>query len=198
MVSIRYHGAMNTQSALYIYLERIRNLVRAREWELARRFDLQPVQMRMLHYLGRCNRYSNTPAGVGDYVQLTKGTVSQSLKVLEARGYIEKRTDPRDRRQLRLVVTDAGRAVLEHLPLPFLRDVADELGAAETEETLAVLGRLLVAMQGVNDGRGFGVCHTCAYHRALDGDHFRCGLTGKTLSAPEAEQICREHIWPDG
>ncbi|MFN2812475.1 MarR family winged helix-turn-helix transcriptional regulator, partial [Escherichia coli] len=70
-------------------------------------------QLSALHYLARCNRYSDTPLGVTEYLGLTKGTVSQSLKVLEGRGLISKLPDARDRRSVHLRLTDAGRALIE-------------------------------------------------------------------------------------
>lgn len=188
----------NQQSshAIYTYLERLGNLIGAQEWLLGKRHDLQPVQLRMLYYLNICNRYSNTPSGVTEYMQLTKGTVSQSLKVLENKGYIEKQTDPHDRRQVHLLVTESGRVILNLLPPNLLGTVAEELGETAGAETVSVLRRLLVAMQRANGMQGFGVCHTCHYHQALDEQHFRCGLTGETLAKSDAELICREHLWP--
>ncbi|MCP5235370.1 MAG: MarR family transcriptional regulator [Zoogloeaceae bacterium] len=47
---------------------------------------LPAVQWNILHCLSMANRYSNTPQALTEYLELTKGTVSQSLKRLEARG----------------------------------------------------------------------------------------------------------------
>lgn len=96
--------------ALYDYLERLTSLMRVWSREQPLVAELQPVQLSALHYLARCNRYSDTPLGVTEYLGLTKGTVSQSLKVLEGRGLISKLPDARDRRSVHLRLTDAGRA----------------------------------------------------------------------------------------
>ena len=186
----------NHSHAIYTYLDRIGNLVRSQEWVLCGRYDLQPVQLRMLYYLGICNHYSNTPSGVTDYLQLTKGTVSQSLKVLEGKGLIEKQADQHDKRQVHLLVTETGRTIFEQMLPDLLHTVSQELGEAATAETLAVLRQLLTTMQHVNEMQGFGVCHTCHYHQAIDERHFRCGLTTEKLTKPEATLICREHLWP--
>ena len=65
---------------------------------------LPAVQWTILHYLRQANRYSNTPQALGEYLGLTKGTVSQSLKRLEARGWVKRVADARDGR-----VSAAGR-----------------------------------------------------------------------------------------
>lgn len=186
----------NTNSAVYAYLDRINNLIRSQEQLICKEFDLQPVQLRMLTYLDLCNQYSNTPAGVTEYMKLTKGTVSQSLKALEAKGYIEKRPDSQDKRQVHLEVTEAGQEILEHLPPSLIGEVNQMLGKEAAQETATVLHRLLVIMQRENGMSGFGVCRTCHYHQVHDEHHFRCGLTEELLAAPQAELICREHEWP--
>ena len=183
----------NPSHAIYIYLERIGNLIRAHEWTLCREYALQPVQLHMLYYLSRCDRYSNTPSGVTDYLQLTKGTVSQSLNVLESKGLIEKQADLHDKRQIHLIVTADGRALIEKLPPDLVFAVSEALGEAAVTETVAMLQRLLGTAQRINGSQGFGVCRTCEYHQTLDQQHFRCGLTGEILTEAEADLICREH-----
>jgi DNA-binding MarR family transcriptional regulator len=148
----------------------------------------------MLYYLSRCNRYSNTPSGVTDYLQLTKGTVSQSLKILEIKGLLEKREDPHDKRQIHLSLTADGHALVEQLPPDLVFAVSEALGETAAAETVAMLQRLLVTAQGLNGMKGFGVCRTCSYHQTLDQQYFRCALTGETLAEREADLICREHV----
>jgi Transcriptional regulators len=97
-----------TDTTLYDYLERLASLMRAWAREQPLMADLQPIQLSALNYLARCNRYSNTPLGVTDFLGLTKGTVSQSLKALEAKGLIEKRPDAQDRRSVHLELTGEG------------------------------------------------------------------------------------------
>ena len=88
-------------------IERMANLLRAE----ARRVDgqLQPVHLQALAYLARCNRYSDTAGALTEYLGLTKGTVSQTLNVLEREGLIAREEDPADRRRVRLRLTPAGR-----------------------------------------------------------------------------------------
>jgi DNA-binding MarR family transcriptional regulator len=178
---------------LYDVLERLGNLLRSEEREAAARAGLLPVHLAALGYLGRANRYSNTPAALAEYLGLTKGTVSQSLLVLERRGYLRKQGDSRDRRVVRLELTARGRRALERQSPPAaIRMAAEELGAAETDLLTTGLDGLLRAMQRARGNRSFGVCRTCRFfERGPDG--FRCGLTHESLSAEDSERICREH-----
>lgn len=188
-------------------LERISNLLQSESRSAAHRAGLQPVQLEVLDYLGRCNRYSDTPAGVAEFLGLTKGTVSQSILRLEEKGLIERRADPEDGRVSHLELTAEGRRKASgawRRPLEAaIREVrAAETGAKEeaaesSEEAgskLEVpLEALLRALQRANGNRSFGVCRSCRFFQREAPRSFRCGLTQERLSARESGLLCREH-----
>lgn len=185
-----------TDTTLYDYLERIASLMRAWAREQPLMAELQPIQLSALNYLARCNRYSNTPLAVTDFLGLTKGTVSQSLKALEAKGLICKRPDAQDRRSVHLELTDAGWGLIGALvPPAFLSRAEDALGE-RSELLVSLLRELLTTIQRQEDVPGFGLCRTCRFHQRLD-DGALCGLTRERLETREGELICREHAEPD-
>jgi len=170
--------------------ERMGNLAEARLKALGAPRGLQTVHMRVLLYLGAANRYSNTPLAVGEYLGLTKGTVSQSLILLETKGYLSRTADARDRRVVRLALTATGQAVVEEVEdLGRLRAASAEVPAGLIEGLTGLLRRLQV----LEGRRSFGQCHTCRHHLAEGAGQWRCGLTGEPLSHADGERICREH-----
>ena len=74
---------MNTNPIFYT-VERLSELLKVDSRQAGVEQGLQPVQVEVLHYLSICNKYSDTPMAVTEYLGLTKGTVSQTLKVLES------------------------------------------------------------------------------------------------------------------
>lgn len=183
---------------IYEYLERIASVLRNDVRRAGLGLGLQPVQLEALHYLSRCNRYSNTPVAVADFLGLTKGTVSQTLGVLENNGLIEKIPDAVDRRVIHLLVTDLGRRVVaESLPPRVLEAAVNGFTPRETGDLLLALGRMLLRLQQANGLRTFGACRNCRHHLLQDDGSRRCQLTGETLSDSDAEKICREHQNPE-
>lgn len=179
---------------IYEYLERISHLLRADARRADSRAGLQPVQLEALHYLSLCNQYSNTPAAVADYLGLTKGTVSQTLQVLESNGYVEKQPDTTDRRVVHLLLTEKGRELVAiAIPPRTLRGGIDSLPENARRQLGTTLRLLLDAMQRENQLRSFGICKTCRHNTDLGGDRFRCELTGGTLNSNDVTRICREH-----
>ncbi len=185
-------GSMR-ESRLYELLERIGNLLRGEQRAAGSPRGLLPVHLAALHYLARANRYSDTPAAVAEYLGLTKGTVSQSLQVLERAGYVGKQRDPRDGRIVRLRLTARGRRLAaETDPPELLRAAMRRLGRKAAERLEQDLQELLRQMQRAHGGRSFGVCRTCRFFERAGGG-FRCGLTGEPLSLSDSALICRDH-----
>lgn len=184
-----------TATTLFDLIERLTSLMRIWNRQHPLLAELQPIQVSALVYLSRCNRYSNTPLAVTEYLGLTKGTVSQSLKALEAKGLIEKVQDPHDRRSVHLELTAPARELLAAIAPPqFLVAALEQLG--ERAQALeALFGDLLRQIQRNQDVPGFGLCHTCRFHQQRDGAPF-CGLTQEPLRQSDIELICREHQPP--
>jgi DNA-binding MarR family transcriptional regulator len=181
-------------SQMYEYLERLSNLMRTSVRKAGLTHGLQPIQMEALHYLSRCNHYSNTPVAVAEFLGLTKGTVSQTLGVLEADGLLQKRTDIKDRRVVHLTLTPAGEAVVKDcIPPVELTQALAQLGPKEPPLIGNALETLLQALQQANGLKSFGACRHCRYHELESGGQRTCGLTQEALSDSDADKICREH-----
>ena len=78
---------------LFNLIERLANLLRQETRLEGQSLGLQPIQQEALYYLSTCNRYSDTTLAVTEFLGLTKGTVSQSLKILESKALISKVKD---------------------------------------------------------------------------------------------------------
>lgn len=184
-----------TTTTLFDLLERLSSLQRMWNRQHPLLAELQPIQVSALIYLSHCNRYSNTPQAVTDYLGLTKGTVSQSLKQLEGKGLVEKQADPRDRRSVHLRLTDTARALLEQVAPPQFLQQAEQALGDEAPRLEVLLSMLLGHIQRHEQVPSFGLCRTCRFHQH-QGAHSTCGLTGEPLAVSEGALICREHQLP--
>jgi DNA-binding MarR family transcriptional regulator len=171
-------------------------LMRSEMRQCALTHKLQPVHWQALSYLAQANRYSNTPQALTEYLGQTKGTVSQSLLLLYRRGLVERTPDPRDKRVVRLGLSEAGRGLLREFASKLDWQGVEPLPAEDARRASATLREVLRRMQKAHGGKTFGVCGTCAYCRHDSATAFRCGLTGEDLSPEETRRICREHKEP--
>ena len=178
-------------------LQRLGVMAQAENRQLAGTAALQPVHIDVLRYLARCNRYSNTPAAVGQFLNTTKGTVSQSVKVLEREKLISKLADAKDGRVVRLRLLKKGVRLLAQIESKStIQAAAARLGDAERAELGNSLTSLLRYAQQLNDSKSFGVCKTCRFFNQMGAGRFQCGITGEPLSSADSRKICVEHESP--
>lgn len=183
---------------LYARLERLSELFRVDLRLTGNNLGLLPVQIEALHYLSVCNRFSDTPMAVSEYLGQTKGTVSQTLKVLEKKDLLRKQVDPDDKRVTHLKLTRQGDELLQQLlPTPMLKNVGRGLSEDQESRIVSALDELISALLRGNGMKSFGVCKTCRFNRSEPGGAFFCELVKQPLSLADIEQWCREHEEPD-
>jgi DNA-binding MarR family transcriptional regulator len=154
------------------------------------------VHLRALLFLDRANRYSNTLAGLTDYLGLTKGTVSKSVALLEQAGHLRRTPDSQDRRVQHLSLTASGEDVVQRL-LTHLRlgDIARCMGMPQAEQATQMLRHVLSTCQRLNQRRAFGICQGCRHHQRTPMGGF-CGLTQQPLDDDQSQRLCREFASP--
>lgn len=177
--------------AIFDVIERMSALIRSEERKKCTELGLQPVHFQVLDYLSRCNRFSDSPAALTNYLGMTRGTVSQTLQLLEKKGYIKKTTDSNDRRMVHLSLMEEGEAILaDARSTELFRQASTFLH--ENSDTEKVLSHTLLALQKAHKFQTFGLCKSCKYF-TLQNDGFFCGLTLEMLSQSDSEKICQEH-----
>jgi DNA-binding MarR family transcriptional regulator len=196
-VSIRYYFdmALHTRE-VHDLIERLGNLVRADVRAVCHAYGVRPAQLEVLRYLAQCNRYSDTPQAVTEFLGLTKGTVSQTINVLEQKGLLRKQDDVADKRLVHLKPTAKGLRLVERaVPAKSLARGLEELPASGSQMVEKVLRDLLQSLQRANGFKTFAPCHTCRFNQKRKG-RYVCGLTGESLSEREVTLVCREHQYP--
>ncbi|MDD5319261.1 MAG: MarR family winged helix-turn-helix transcriptional regulator [Methylococcales bacterium] len=174
-------------------IERMAALIRSEERKKCTELGLQPVHFQVLDYLSRCNRYSDTPAALANYLGMTRGTVSQTLLLLVKKGFIKKTADAADRRMVHLSLLPEGDAILKQARTSDLFVKAALIFKKHNfsnQEDMFV--KALTALQTANKSHSFGLCKTCKYFTKTP-DGFTCGLTKEQLSSSDSEKICQEH-----
>jgi len=180
---------------IYELIECMTALIRSEERKKCTELGLQPVHFQVLNYLMRCNKYSDTPAALTNYLGMTRGTVSQSLIILEKKGYISKTRDHADKRVVHLQILPLGNSILKQARPSGLFDTATtilqncDVGSSD----INVFQQALTALQKANLSQSFGVCKTCRNFSEKDGDFF-CLLTQEKLTHSDSLKICQEHV----
>lgn len=171
------------------YIERISNIVNSEEKKFLNPLGLQTIHLEVLNYLSISNKYSNTPVAVSKYLGNTKGTTSQTINLLENKGYLKKVNNPEDKRSIKLKLTMRGESLVDLFNSKMNKISVDNRDIKVAEE---VLKKILISIQRSNSNKSFGICKTCRFF-IHENEGFRCGLTKEILYTAEIDKICFEH-----
>lgn len=174
-------------SDLHALLERVTRLGAADAW----RDQLNPTQLATLEYLSRANRFSRAPSHVADYLGATRGTVSQTIKALERKGFVTETRSSTDKRRTSYSVTPTGSAAMSGA-----QEITQVLRALPTPLRNGLEAGLRGVLEGLlqqREGRSFGICRTCQHHQTGPKSAY-CRLLQVNLSLEEPNQICHEHV----
>mgnify|MGYP000861632678 CR=1 FL=1 len=172
-------------SAASQWLERLSALHRNLMRKFATEEGLQLVHVEILQYLSICNRYSDTTQAISDYLGQTKGSISQSLGLLEESGFIKRTQDKIDKRVFHLSLLAKGQSVANRM----LQGI--QFHGVESLESQ--FKALLISIQEKNGFVGFGTCMSCKHNQNPSKNIFICGLTNETLTLSDIKKICKEH-----
>jgi DNA-binding MarR family transcriptional regulator len=132
--------------------------------------ELNPAQWMALRFFARANRFSRNPSAFAEFQATTRGTATQTIKALEAGGYLIRRPSKSDGRSVSLRVTSKGKKALVRDPFEVLVRAVDSLDAKERTAMRRALHQVLSTLATSGAHRQIGVCHDCAHF----GREMRC------------------------
>lgn len=180
---------MREPSAIVELVDRLTRLAHALQFAQG----LNPAQWNTLRFFARANKYSRSPSVLAEYLHTTKGTASQTLNALEAKGYVQRTRCPEDRRSVTIVVTDKGRELLDRDPLARIARATEAVPTADREMAAGVMERILSTLQREENVVSFGYCGRCSYYRC-EGENAsatqRCAHSGELLPEGHLSRIC--------
>jgi DNA-binding MarR family transcriptional regulator len=159
---------------------------------------LNPAQWEALRFLSRANSYSRSPGALAEYLGSTKGTVSQTLIALEAKGYVFRMRSEIDRRSVKIELTERGVGLVAEDPLTMIVKAADDLTPEDRDVVARSISAMMKSLQRDRGQAEFGSCGECV-HNFSDGEYgetCRCLLRDEFLSPDDLGRICLEFESP--
>jgi len=160
--------------------------------------SLTSSQWVALRFFSRANAFSRTLSELATYQATTRGTASQTIKLLERRGYIKRVRSPYDGRSWILTVTDAGQRRMTHDPLTSMFNEIDGLDVQKQEVLRDILRQLVSRLDRRSHRTAVGSCRDCVFlliRRLKSQAHsvevnFFCQCVGLPVAEGELELLC--------
>lgn len=184
----------NIESRIVVALERISEAFRVLLWNESKENSLSPIQIQILifihfHALEKCK-----VGYLADEFNMTKATISDSVRVLLAKELVVKETDPIDTRSYSISLTDEGKNIAKKTSF-FASSIEQPIEKLTLEQKTIMLNGLLKLIYDLNKSGIITIqrmCFTCAYYNSDNGIHY-CNLLKTKLAESEIRVDCPEH-----
>ncbi len=182
------------ESRIVVALERISEAFRVLLWNESKENSLSPIQIQILifvyfHSLEKCK-----VGYLADEFNMTKATISDSVKVLLAKDLVAKETDPIDTRSYSLFLTTEGKKIAKKASF-FASSIEQPLEKLTQEQKIIMLNGLLKLIYDLNKSGIITIqrmCFTCSNYQVDKGIHY-CKLLKSRLAESELRVDCPEH-----
>ena len=119
---------MELHSKIIIGLERIGEVFKTLLWQKAKVYGISPIQIQILLFITRSNPNLANVSYLAKEFNVTKPTISDAVRILLKKGYVEKDYSPTDNRRYNLQVSISGKELIEEL-LDYHLPISDEIQA---------------------------------------------------------------------
>jgi len=183
-----------TESKIVVALERISEAFRVLLWNESKENALSPIQIQILIFLLFHSEEQCKVSYLAQEFNMTKATISDSIKLLLKKGLIQKYDDPVDTRSYVIGLTGEGKLTAEKSS-SFAFAIEKPLGSLTEEQKETILSGLLKLIYELNKAGIITIqrmCFTCSNYQISNGEHY-CKLLQSKLASDDLRIDCPEH-----
>ena len=182
------------ESRIVVALERISEAFRVLLWTESKDNSLSPIQIQILIFLHFHSKEKCRVSYLADEFNMTKATISDSVRVLLAKQLVSKETNPEDTRSFSLTLTSEGEKIATKSAL-FASAIEQPLESFSTEQKSILLKGLMKIIQDLNTSGVISIqrmCFSCSNYKNQNGVHY-CKLLQSTLTENELRLDCPDY-----
>ncbi len=190
------HQNLHIESRIVASLERIAQAFRVLLWQQSKEHSLSPIQIQVLIFLLYHSADKRKVSYLANEFNMTKATISDTVKTLEEKALISKEYEQHDSRSYIIHLTKEGKTIAKQTALftNEIRTPIDKLHQGDKENFLL---SLLDIIRHLNQSGIITVqrmCMNCTYYAPSKSTqkHF-CNLLNQPLKVDELRIDCPEH-----
>ncbi len=184
----------NIESKIVVALERISQAFRVLLWNESKENSLSPIQIQILIFLLFHTEEKCKVSYLADEFNMTKATISDSIKVLLQKKLISKTNNEEDTRSFAITLTREGKKIALKASA-FADAIEQPIGKFSKQQKEILLNSLLKLIYDLNQSGIISIqrmCFTCANYQFENGKHY-CRLLKTKLSDNEIRIDCKDH-----
>lgn len=191
------HQNQRPESKIVASLERISQAFRVLLWNESKEFSLSPIQVQVLIFLLHHSEEKRKVSYLAEEFNMTKATISDTIKTLDQKGLITKEYEQRDTRSYVIHLSDKGKQIAGQTAL-FTREIQIPIDKLNSDDKENLLLSLLGIIRHLNKTGVISIqrmCFTCSHYRPNHhGEKHFCQLLNQKLANTELRVDCPEHL----
>lgn len=190
------HQNSSIESKIVASLERVSQAFRVLLWNESKEHSLSPIQIQVLIFLLHHSDQKRKVSYLADEFNMTKATISDTIKTLEQKLFIRKEYEQHDTRSYIIHLTKKGKDIAEQTSL-FAKEIQIPIDKLHTTDKENLLVSLLDIINHLNKAGVITIqrmCFTCHFYKAnKNGQGHFCNLLNSKLADNELRIDCPEH-----
>ena len=185
---------MSLEGKILNGLERLSEALKALRWDKAKQHGISPIQIQILLFVTNHKTAICNVSYLAKELMVTKATISDAVKVLLKKNYLEKDFSPLDSRRYNLLMTSEGKALVNRL-LDYASPIAGALSTFKEEELLSVFDTLSKLIFQLNQQGVIQVqrtCYRCRFYSGNQKNKHYCHFLQTELKKEEIRIDCGE------
>lgn len=185
----------NLESKIVVALERISEAFRVLLWEESKKMGISPIQIQILIFILNHKYDLATISYLAQEFNMSKATISDSVRVLEQKKFLEKKNVVGDTRSQSLHLTKEGRRIAQKsskFATPFEKILTD-LSLEKRKSLYSGLLNFIQSFQETNIVSAQRMCFTCKFYQKTNQKH-QCKFLKMELQEMDIRMDCNEHI----
>ncbi len=190
------HQSSSVESKIVASLERISQAFRVLLWQESKEFSLSPIQVQVLIFLLHHSDEKRKVGYLADEFNMTKATISDTIKTLEQKELIAKEYEPHDTRSYIIHLTESGKTIAAKTSF-FSKEIRNPIDKLQPGDKENMLLSLLDIIRHLNQSGVITIqrmCMSCSYYQQSEKgrSHF-CKLLNQKLHISDLRIDCTEH-----
>lgn len=196
MDSPQFYSDQTIEGKIVASLERISQSFRVLLWQKSKEFALTPLQMQILLFLLTQSEEKRKVSYLAKEFNVTKATISDTIKTLEHKNLIIKENEIADSRSYIINLSEKGKEIAEQAS-GFAKEIYNPITNLSRDDKNNFLLSLIKVIGHLNKTGVISVlrmCTTCSYYQPSDdADTVFCALLNEELQQSDLRVDCREH-----
>jgi DNA-binding MarR family transcriptional regulator len=190
------HQNTSMEGRIIASLERVSQAFRVLLWNESKEFALSPIQVQVLIFLLHHASDKRKVSYLADEFNMTKATISETIRILEQKLLIRKEYEESDTRSFAINLTKKGRDIAEQTSL-FAKQIQTPVDKLHSEDKENLLLSLLSIIHHLNKAGIITIqrmCFSCHfYNPTKHGQRHFCDLLNAKLESTDLRIDCPEH-----